>query len=103
MVFLLRTPAQCRVMGRGERNHWRACGTGSNQKGAIVEGGVEQAGTASNIREDARTSSGVTICLLSVNHPQASHLHTEDPCTSKAAIMICTDTKKDGRVPPACG
>jgi len=70
----------------------------AHQKGAIVEGRVEQAGTASNIREDASTSSGVRLCLLSANHTQVSHLHTEDPCTGEAAIMICTDTKKDGHI-----
>jgi len=31
-------------------------------------------------------------------HPQASHLYAEDPGTGEAAIMMYTDTKKDGHI-----
>jgi hypothetical protein len=31
-------------------------------------------------------------------HPQAFHLYAEDPCTGEAAIMMYTDTKKDGHM-----
>ena len=40
-------------------------------------------------------SSGVRICILSADHPQASHLQGKHPWTGEAAIMLCADTKKD--------
>ena len=61
-----------------------------------MEEEVGQAGTASNIKEDEGASSGVRVRILSANPLQASHVHAEDPCTGEAAIIMDTDTKKDG-------
>ena len=54
-----------------------------------------QAGTASNIREDERASSGVRVCILCTDSTQTSHLPEEALCTGEATIMLGGDTKKD--------
>ena len=54
-----------------------------------------QAGTASNIREDERASSGVRVCILCADSTQTSHLPEEALCTGEATIMMGGDTKKD--------
>jgi hypothetical protein len=64
------------------------------QKGIILERGGGRDATASNIIEDEGASPGANVCTLSANAPQAAHLHTEEPCTGKAAIMMATDAKK---------
>jgi len=56
---------------------------------------VGQAGTASNIREDERASSGVRVCILCADSTQTSHLPEEALCTGEATIMMGGDTKKD--------
>jgi len=82
--------------------HWhgdwhprRECSTSSSSKRDHLEGWVGQAGTASNIREEERASSGVRVCILCADSTQTSHLPKEALCTGEATIMLGGDTKKD--------
>ena len=44
---------------------------------------------------DDGASAGLLICILSVHHIQAAHLHAEVLYTGEEAIMRGEDTKKD--------
>jgi hypothetical protein len=44
---------------------------------------------------DDGASSGLRICILSVNHPQAAHRHAAVLCTGEEEIMLGEGTKKD--------
>ena len=67
----------------------------AHQKKVISEARSAFAGTGRIIRDDAGASAHLRVCILSANHPEASHRHTKHPGIRGAGIMQGGDTKKD--------
>jgi hypothetical protein len=81
----------------GKRPARHEYGTVSEQKGTMVVGvGTKMVQEESNSR--SMRISEVRVCVLSANPMQAPHVYAEVPCHGEAAIMMCTDTKKDAHI-----